>query len=127
MLRAITILLLTLVASRAADAGPPQQFRLRATVLDVALIEQPTSGGLPRAYMLVDFDPRFALTMRVVSISPSLAHFSRGRTVTFAIHSPAILFAASDPKNKTYDFILRPPKSSEKVALWSLQFRRQGT
>ena len=41
----------------------------------------------------VDFDPRFALTLRIESAVPQFPDLARGAIVTFGIHSPMLLFA----------------------------------
>ena len=121
---AITTLVLTAIVSLGADAAPQREkFRLRATVLDVVTMPSPVIAGLPRDYMLVDFDAGFAVAMRVQSIIPPLANFTGGSTVTFAIHSPSALFGAENPKGKTYDFTLRRPQAGEKIPTWNLEVR----
>lgn len=120
MLRAITILLLSSVISLAADAKPQQEeFRLRATVLDIVVLSNHSGSVIP-----VEFDPQFALTMRIRSVTPSLAHFAKGATVTFAIHSPASLFLSENPKGKTHDFTLRRETTAGKTRWLSLEIRR---
>ena len=121
MQRVTAILILAAAATTGAHAkSHPQQFSLRAKVLNIVIIPSPPMA-LPRDYIQVDFDARFAVTMRVVSISPSLPNLGPNRTVIFAIHSPSMLFATPNPQGKTYDFTLRPPENGR---LWSLQTRR---
>jgi hypothetical protein len=120
MLRSITILLLSLAASFAADEKPQrEEFRLRATVHDVVVLSSFSGTVTP-----VDADPRFAVTMRLDSITPSLTNFTKGATVTFAVHSPSRLFAAADVKGKTYDFTLRRETARGKTRYSSLEVRR---
>jgi hypothetical protein len=120
MLRAIAILLLSLVAGSAADARSQRdEFRLNATVLNVVMLSAYSGAAMP-----VDFDPQFAVTMRVRSIMPSLTNFTKGATVTFAVHSPSLLFGSTDAKGKTYDFTLRRETSHGKTSFSSLEVRR---
>jgi len=120
MLRFITILLLSLVASFAADEKPQrEEFRLRAMVQDVVALSS-YSG----AVIAVGADPRFAVTMRVDSLTPSLTNFTKGATLTFAVHSPSRLFDAADAKGKTYDFTLRRETAGGKTRYASLEVRR---
>jgi len=120
MLRTITILLLSLTASLAADEKPQQEeFRLRATVQDVVALSS-YSGSV----IGIGADPRFAVNMRVDSITPSLTNFTKGASVTFAVHSPLQLFAAADAKGKTYDFTLHRETVGGKTSYSSLEVRR---
>ena len=120
MLRAITILLLSLEISLAVDAKRQQEkFSLRATVLDVVMLSDYSGSVIP-----VKFDPQFAVTMRIHSITPSLAGFTKGATVAFAVHSPANLFAAENPRGKAHDFMLRRETINGKARWSSLEIRR---
>jgi hypothetical protein len=120
MLRSVTFLLLSLVASSAADAKSQlEEFRLRATVRDIVVLSSYSGIVMP-----VDADPRFAVTMRVDSIMPALINFPKGATVTFAVHSPSVLFDAADAKGKTYDFTLRRNTADGKARFSSLEVRR---
>ena len=76
--------------------------RLRVTLLDSALLRSFT-GTLTRTS---DFDPRFALTVRIVSCVPAISHLKSGTVVTFAVHSPS-MFLGGDAKNgKTYEIMM---------------------
>ena len=120
MLRFITILLLSLAASFAVDEkSQREEFRLRATVQDVVVLSSYAGPLTP-----VGVDPRFAVTMRVDSITPSHTNFTKGATVTFAVHSPSRLFGAPDAKGKTYDFTLRRETANGKTRYSSLEVRR---
>jgi hypothetical protein len=55
----------------------------------------------------VDFDPKFALTVRIDSVVPAGTNFAAGSVVTFAVHSPSLLFGGVATKGKTYDFSLQ--------------------
>jgi hypothetical protein len=84
---------------------PPQctgeQISLRAAVVAVVPLADFSGAVTP-----VDSDPRFALTMLVESAAPTVAEFHQGSVVTFAIHSPALLFGNREVPGKTYDFLL---------------------
>ena len=119
MLHTITILLLSLAASFAADEKwQSAEYKLRATVLDVVALSS-YSG----AVLAVGADPRFAVTMRVDSITPALTNFTKGATLTFAVHSPSRLFATGDSKGKTYDFTLRRETAGGNTRYSSLEVR----
>ena len=96
-----------------------EEFRLRATVHDVVVLSSFSGTVTP-----VDADPRFAVTMRVDSITPSLTNFTKGATVIFAVHSLSRLFGAADAKGKTYDFTLRRETAGGKNRYSSLEIRR---
>lgn len=120
MLRAIVILLLSLVVTLAAETKPQrEEFRLNATVLNVVMLSDYSAAAIP-----VGFDPQFAVTMRVRSIAPSLPNLTKGAIVTFAIHSPSQLFGSVDAKGKTYDFTLRRETSHAKTSFSSLEVQR---
>jgi hypothetical protein len=120
MLRCISILLLSVATILAADEKPQREvFRLRATVLDIVLLSRYSGTVMP-----VGVDPRFAVTMRVESITPSLTKFTKGGPVTFAVHSPSQLFAAEDAKGKTFDFNLYRDTANGKTTYSNLEVRR---
>jgi hypothetical protein len=122
MTRVITAMLATVCMSTVIEAKPRgEQYVLRAKVLESHIISPAYLYPLPAGVIRVDFDARFAVSMRVVSMRPPLANFAKNRTVTFAIHSPTMLFATPNPQGKTYDFTLRPPESRDDF--WSLQVR----
>lgn len=64
------------------------EIQLRAKVQAVVPLNDFSGKVLP-----VGIDPHFALTMRIASVSPSFTDFNPPDVVTFAIHSPAIVFA----------------------------------
>ena len=120
MPRSIVIFLLSLAASFGADEKPQrEEFKLRATVRDVVVLSSYSGTVTP-----VDAKPRFAVTLRVDSITPSLTNFDKGATAAFAVHSASRLFAAEDAKGKTYDFTLRRETTDGKTWHSSLEIRR---
>jgi len=103
-------------------AASDQPFSLRAKILNVVSIQSPSVAALPPNYLRTDIDANFAVTMRVISINPPLTNFTKGRTVTFAIHSPSQLFGSSKSNGKTYDFVLHRPQGSDgSQRLWKLE------
>ena len=94
------------------------EIQLRATVQAVVPLNDFSGKVLP-----VDIDPRFALTVRIVSVSPSVTDFNPSAVVTFAIHSPAIVFAGDFTKGKTYDFSLCRETDDSKIKYSSLGIR----
>src|SRR4051794_18155295 len=103
MLRSITILLLILAASFAADEKPSrEEFRVRARVQEVVILSSFSGTVTP-----VGVDLRYAVTLKIESVAPALPNLEPGDIVTFAVHSPALVFGPADPKGKTYDLMLR--------------------
>lgn len=77
------------------------EIHLRATVQALVPLTSFSGQATP-----VDLDPRFALTIHVESAIPAVPNFPDGAVVTFAIHSPALLFAGESTKGKTYDLFV---------------------
>jgi len=105
------------------EPEPPRtEFRLRATVTDVDIIPDTMISGVPPGYILCDWDAMFGVGVRVISMSPRLAGFEKGRTVFFAVHAPVFIWQTGEnPKGKTYDFILRRPGPGSKRPWWDLE------
>ena len=100
----IFVSLTVIVFARQNDLGTRSandEIRLRARVKAVVPLEDFSGKVFP-----VDVDPHFALTVRIVSAAPAVADFNPGAVVTFAIHSPTIVFAGDATKGKTYNFSL---------------------
>lgn len=55
----------------------------------------------------VQYDPRFALTLRIQSTIPDVKELPSAGTVTFGIHSPTLLFAGDPTVGRSYIFSLR--------------------
>src|SRR5262245_16956498 len=116
MPRFIILLLLSLASGFATDAKSQlDEFRLRATVQSVVPL-----SGYSGTLTPVGTDPRFAVTVRVDSVTPALTNFAVGAVVTFAVHSPSRLFGATDGKGKSYDFILNRETADGKTRFTSL-------
>lgn len=86
------------------------EIQLRAKVNAVVPLEDFSGRAFP-----VDIDPHFALTVRIVSAVPAVTDLNPGAVVTFAIHSPTIVFAGDSPKRKTYNFSLCRETGDDKV------------
>jgi len=78
------------------------EIHLRATVQSVVPLTDFSGKITP-----VDFDPRFALTVRIESVDPAVGSLTVGAVVAFAIHSPALLFGDDATKGNTYNFFLQ--------------------
>jgi hypothetical protein len=120
-------LLATLAASLlACTPGQTQSTRdeihLRATVQNVVPLTD-YSGKITQ----VDFDPRFALTVRIESVDPGVGSFTVGAVIAFAIHSPARLFGEDTTKGKTYDFSLQREIKHGKTRLFGLKVEKVQT
>jgi hypothetical protein len=88
-----------LVCNPGQTQSTKDEIHLRATVRDVVPLSDFSGEITP-----VDFDPRFALTVRIESVDPAVGNFPAGTVVAFAIHSPALVFGDDATKGKTYDF-----------------------
>lgn len=117
MLRSLTILAISIVTCAAAQAQHTHdEIHLQATVQSVIPLTS-FSGQVMR----VDVDPRFALTVHIESVVPAVANFTKGAVVTFAIHSPSLLFAGDEPTmGKTYDFYLGREIEDKNVRFFGL-------
>ena len=111
----------TCVCGGSDQQGAVERFKMRATVQDVVVLQQFT-GTVVQAH----FDPFFALTLRIESVTPPLTNFTKGSVVTFAIHSPSMLFAGETPKGKTLDFVLSRETQSGKKTVFGLEVERKG-
>lgn len=94
------VLLFFAVVTRAQESGPPTQaggneVHLRATIEAVVPLAD-FSGEIISA----DFDSRFALTLRVESVEPAVKEFGPGALVSFALHSPSLLFEGEPRKGR---------------------------
>jgi hypothetical protein len=75
----------------------------------------------------VDFDPRYALTVRIESVNPAVAGLTSGAVVVFAIHSPALLFGEDAVKGKTCDFSLQREIKRAKTRFFGLKVQKVQT
>ena len=95
------------------------EIHLRATVQDVAPLTDFSGEITP-----VDFDPLFALTVRIESVEPAFNSFTVGFVIAFAIHSPALLFGGDASKGKTYDFSLQREIKHGKTRFFGLKVEK---
>ena len=85
--------------------------RLRLTVLDVAPLRGFTGALTPTK----DFDPRFALTVRIESCVPAITNLKSGTVVTFAVHSPSMFLGGSAKKGTIHE-VAMPRKRAINLA-----------
>ena len=95
------------------------EIHFRATVQNVVLLKEFSGKITP-----VDFDPRFALTVRIESVDPAISNFTAGAVVAFAIHSPSLLFGEDATKGKTYDFSVERKIEHGKTRFFHSRLRR---
>jgi len=95
------------------------EIHLRATVQDVVPL-----GDFSGKVTPVDFDPRFALTVRIESVDRAVSGFAARAVISFAIHSPALLFGEDVIKGKTYDFSLEREIKHGKVRFFGLKVEK---
>jgi hypothetical protein len=95
------------------------KFHLRAKVEAVVPLTDFSGQVTP-----VDFAPKFALTLRVETVKPALDELVPDSQITFAIHSPALLFAGDPEKNLVYDFYLVRENEDGKVRFNGLSTHR---
>ena len=103
------------VCSAGQEQSTSKEIHLRATVRAVSPLASFSGTIIP-----VDFDPRFALTVRIESAAPANDNFTKGAVVTFAIHSPALLFCGQRANGKTYVFSLHHTIENGKVTFGGL-------
>ena len=95
-------IVISLLCFGALQAQNSDETHIRATVQAVVPLTSFAGQVTP-----VGVDPRFAMTVHLESVKPTLTNFPEGAAVTFAIHSPALLFAGEPMIGKAYDFSLR--------------------
>ena len=116
MIRLLAILavgLLTCIPGQTHNTR--DEVHLRATVQSVVPLLGFSGNVTP-----VDADPRFALTLRVESVDPTVASFTAGTVVAFAIHSPALLFGGKAKRGKTFNFSVQRKFESGKTKYFRL-------
>jgi len=119
MVRSIAILALSLFAWVSVQAQNSDEIQLRAKLKAIVMLSHFSGQAVP-----VDLDPRFAMTLRVESATPSIDRFREGDIVTFAIHSPSLLFLETPKKGQTYEFLLSRTVENRKVRFCCLQLSR---
>jgi hypothetical protein len=117
MLRLLTTLAISIVTCVVGEAQYTRdEIHVRATVQSVVPLTS-FSGQVMR----VDVDPSFALTLHIESVVPPVPDLTEGAVVTFAIHSPSLLFVGDGATTgKTYDFYLGREVEDKKVRLFGL-------
>lgn len=97
-----------------------EQFKMRAAVQDITMSRQ-FRGSVIQTH----FDSRYVMTLRIQSVTPPLSGFTNGSIVSFAIHSPALLFAGEPPKGKTVDFVVSRETRAGGSRFFGLAVERQ--
>ena len=117
MMRLLATLAVSLLACTPSQTHSAKtEIHLRATVQNVVPLTDFSGKITP-----VDFDPKFALTVRIESVDPAIGSFAVGAVVAFAIHSPALLFAEDSTKGKTYSFSLQREIKHGKTRFFGLK------
>jgi hypothetical protein len=121
---AVVLLTLGLVASSSAGQARStiDKIHIRATLQEVVLLTD-FSGKV----IAVDFDPRFALTVRIESVGPAANNFTVGAVVAFAIHSPSLLFGEEAKKGKMYNFSVQREIKHGKTRYFGLKVEKVQT
>ncbi len=101
MCRILFVLSIALATSSLGQSQATHDIDLRATVEAIVPLADFAGSVIP-----VASDPRFAMTLRVESVTPVVASFSKGTSVTLAIHSPSQVFAGDATTGMAYDFSL---------------------
>lgn len=122
MIRSLVILAVSLLACAGQAQTTIDEIHLRAKVQDVVPLSDFSGKITP-----VDFDPRFALTVRIESVDLAVGSFAAGAVVAFAIHSPALLFGEDATKGKTYAFSLQRKIKHGKTRYFGLRVERVQT
>jgi hypothetical protein len=87
--------------------------KLRVTVMDVVPLRGFTGPLTPTT----DFDPRFALTVRIDSCRPAVTNLKSGTVVTLAAHSPSRFLGGSAEKGKVREITI-PRKKAINLVSW---------
>jgi hypothetical protein len=123
MIRLLATLAVSLLACTPGQIQSTRDaIHLRATVQNVVPLTD-FSGKITQ----VDFDPRFALTVRIESVDFAVGSLTVGAVVAFAIHSPARLFREDATKGKTYDFSLQREIKHGKTRFFGLKVEKVET
>ena len=120
MIRSFAILAAILWTGTAGQGqSTTSEIHFRATVQSVSPLE-----GFSGTITPVEFDSRFALTLRIESAAPAVADFRTCAVVTLGIHSPILLFVGETPKAKTWDFNLHREVEDGRVRYSGLTARK---
>jgi hypothetical protein len=98
----------------AAERGAESVFEFTGKVVSVEV-----AGKRRLPALVTHFDPRFLVTVHVLSVSDPNAPFRTGDYPAFAIHSPAQTFGAADPMGRTFTFQLTSIKEKNQTP-WRL-------
>jgi hypothetical protein len=121
LLATLAVILLACIPGQAQNTK--DQVHLRGTVHKIVPLADFSGTITP-----VDFDPRFAFTLRIESVNPAVDGFNTGAVVTFAVHYPARLFLGEDPtKGRTYDFSLQREAKHGKTSFFGLKIEKVRT
>jgi len=118
---AILLTTISCVCARADEQKVVEQFKVRAAVQDVTVLRQ-----FARSVVQTHFDPRYVVTLRIESVTPPLSSLTNGSTMSFAIHSPALLFGGETPKGRTLDFVLSRETQAGTSRFFGLAVERKG-
>ena len=125
MIRTIgpVFLLCFAVATRAQESATPTESKSNEVHLRAAVEAVVPPADFSGETIRVDFDSRFALSLRVESVEPAVKEFGSRGVVTFAIHSPSLLFAGEPKKGKPYDFYLHRNVDNGRTPFFGLTSR----
>jgi hypothetical protein len=118
----VTLVVSLLACTPGQTQSTRDEIHLRATVQNVVPLTDFSGKITP-----VDFDPRFALTVRIESVDPAVGSFTVGAVVAFAIHSPALLFGEDATNGKTYNFSLQREIKHGKTRYFGLKVEKVQT
>jgi len=118
---AILLTTVSCVCARVDEQKVVEQLKVRAAVQDVTVLRQFT-GSVVQTH----FDPRYVVTLRIESVTPALSGLTNGSTMSFGIHSPALLFGGETPKGKTLDFVLSRETQAGTSRFFGLAVERKG-
>jgi hypothetical protein len=102
---------LMLLAGEAALTAEPETVHFTARVDAITPLTQ-YSGRI----RVLEPDPRFALSLEILEVHPDAPDFPAKQTFTFAIHSPAHLFATADTAHiigRTFDFTIKRTRGDD--------------
>jgi len=86
--------------------------RLLVTVMDSIPLRDFRGSLTPTG----DFDPRFALTVRIDSCVPAITNLKFGTIIALAVHSPALFLKGSAEKGKAHEITMPRTKAVNLLA-----------
>ena len=104
---------LALLPAKTASTAEPETIHFTARVRDIASLTKHSGQSI-----LAANDPRFALTLEILAVRPEGTVFAAKQLMSFAIHSPAQLFATADTEHiigRIFDFTIQRTREEDQT------------